>query len=73
MTEVELFIIVTQAVMLVVSEIMPFLNTHKNGIVDGIIKMYKSECCEDEIPAWLTPRKRRDAECALQASAGLDV
>ena len=72
----ELIIIICQSVMLFVSEVMPFLQNNKNGIVDGLVKIFKSECCEspeDPIPNWVSRRTREDIEMALKANDDISV
>jgi hypothetical protein len=48
----EILIIIIQGILLIISEIMPFIKNEKNGIVDGLVKLYRSECCDtpEEIP-----------------------
>ena len=73
----ELIIIICQSVMLFVSEVMPFLQNNKNGIVDGLVKIFKSECCEntpeDPIPNWVSGRTRTEIEMALKANEDISV
>ena len=72
----ELIIIIIQSVMLFASEVMPFIQNNKNGIVDGLIKLFKSECCdtpEDPIPNWLSQRTRHDIEMALKANEDVTI
>ena len=68
----EIIIIVVQGVFLLISEVMPFLNHNKNGIIDGLFKIYRSECCDtpEEIPLNVYPEElRRDAVNSLEANS----
>jgi len=67
----EIIIIIIQGLFLFISEIMPFLKNEKNGIIDGLVKVYRSECCEtpEEIPLSVYPPElRRDAQNCLEAN-----
>ena len=70
----ELIIIIIQSAMLFISEVMPFIQNNKNGIVDGLVKIFKSECCEeDPVPNWVSRRTREDIEMALKANEDISV
>tara|TARA_R110002051_G_scaffold112726_1_gene185439 strand:+ start:465 stop:695 length:231 start_codon:yes stop_codon:yes gene_type:complete len=66
----EMIIIIIQAVFLIISEIMPFLKNEKNGIIDGLVKIYRSECCEspEEVP--LNVYGVEDAQNSLDSNCG---
>ena len=42
--DIELWIIVIQGLLLVMSEVLPFCKGSKNGIVQGIVKIITSDC-----------------------------
>lgn len=68
----EMIIIITQAFLLIVSEVMPFCRGQAAGIADWVIKCVNSECCEEAQvwtpPDYLTEGERIDAEAALKAN-----
>ena len=65
----EMIIIIIQAFFLIISEVMPFLNNNKHGIVDGLVKIYQSECFEspEEIPIHVYGLE--DAQNSLDANS----
>ena len=68
----EIIIIIIQGIFLFISEVMPFLKNEKNGIIDGLVKVYRSECCEtpEEIPLSVFPLELRlDAQNSLNANS----
>ena len=71
--DAEMVIIITQAFLLMISEVMPFCRGQAAGITDWIIKCITSDCCEEaevwNAPDYLTESERIDAEQALKANA----